>query len=122
MSLPERFIETYWENWIASEFVPNSQFKSQLEDYMTEHKVTSAYRPTYQQLNTALKSYAKKKGFKVLTDHIKHVNKQVMKGRYFFPSEYVIDQQQEPTLLFSAKLSDISLQFSNGNLRVFKVE
>lgn len=78
------FFKENWEQWKASEFVSNTDFNKQLDDFMTENNLNaSKYKPNGIRINKALDEWCKKHGWYCEKNELKRVELRVERGRRF---------------------------------------
>lgn len=79
------FIYDNFENWANSyeKFIPNIQFKEELDSYFNENGVAKIYHPSVQKVSKAIEEYAHRTGWKVDTNSQRKVNSVNVKGKKF---------------------------------------
>lgn len=77
------FITEYWNLWLERQTVPNSEFNQDLERYAVENNINKIYYPSSIKINAALKEWAEKRNYSILSDKIERTLQGVQKCRKF---------------------------------------
>jgi hypothetical protein len=77
------FITEYWNLWIEKQTVPNSEFNQDLERYAVENNINKIYYPSAMKTNTALKEWAEKRNYAIISDKTERTLQGIQKCRKF---------------------------------------